>query len=131
MRLKVHTKSEVESIRQKRASSTTSMWGSLELDQARAIAVDDTHGELAQVDDEALLELVDAPAQQIESFLERHVRSVVAVQRRHGKERTVAMRGEGHCGERSKVVDPVQRRFRTWQVKATEQQVDLVRVARA
>lgn len=101
------------------------------LNDAGAISVDDAHGECAKVDNEALLELVDALAQQVETFLERHVGPVVAIERRHCKEGTVTMCGKGNSGERTEVVDPVQSRFGTWQVEAAEQQVDLVRLSGA
>ena len=104
---------------------------SSKLHDAGAITVDDANSEGAKVDDEALLQLVDALAQQIETLLERHVGPVVAVERRHGKEGAVAVCGKWHRGERAEVVDPVQSRFGAWQIEAAEQQVDLVRVSRA
>ncbi|KAI3478238.1 hypothetical protein L1887_59849 [Cichorium endivia] len=105
-------------------------WWRLELHGACAVAVDDAHGKLAEVDDEALLELVDAPPEQVEALLERHVGAVVAVECRHGKEGAVSMRCKRHRRHGAQIVDPVQRRFGRGQIEPAQQQVHLVRTAR-
>lgn len=99
-----------------------------ELYDTCAVSVDHANSEGAEVDNETLLQLVDASSQQIQPLFERHVGPMVAVESRHGKEGTVTVSGEWNSSKGAEVVDPVECGLRVGQVEAAEKQVDLVGV---